>query len=264
MILISVILAWFGLCLGSFAGALVWRIHKRKDWVKGRSQCEHCGHSLGVIDLVPFFSWIFLKGRCRYCQRRIGLEPFLIETGGGLIFVLSYLLWPQPLDTGQVILLGTWLACSVGLLALFVYDLKWMILPTNIVYTTATVAIAGRLAYIIGYEPDKPRALALWFLSLGVAVGIFWSLYMINERFIGGGDIRLGLITGTLLATPLKSFLMIFLASVMGTLLIVPSITRGGKNMRSKLPYGPFLILATAVVLFYGQSLIDWYTQLTF
>jgi prepilin signal peptidase PulO-like enzyme (type II secretory pathway) len=264
MILITVVLAWFGLCLGSFAGALVWRLHKGKDWVKERSQCEHCGHALGPADLIPFFSWIVLRGRCRYCYKKIGIEPFLMETGGGLVFALSYLLWPQPLDDGQVVLLGTWLICSVGLLALFAYDLKWMLLPTKVVYTTAAVAFIGRIIYIAGYETDKPRAIVLWVLSLGVASGIFWALYQINERFIGGGDIRLGLVTGTLLATPINSFLMIFLASVMGTIMMLPALSAGGKNMRSKLPYGPFLILATAVVLFYGQRLIDWYTQLTF
>ena len=187
-----------------------------------------------------------------------------METAGGLIFALSYLLWPLPLGAGQVVLLGTWLICSVGLLALFAYDLKWMLLPSNVVYVTTAVAIAGRAIYITGFEPDKPRALVLWILSLGVASGIFWILYQINERFIGGGDIRLGLATGTLLVTPLNSFLMIFLASVMGTIMMLPSLSAGGKNLRSKLPYGPFLILATAVVLFYGQRLIDWYTQLTF
>ena len=205
-----------------------------------------------------------LRGRCRYCRRKIGIEPFATEVTGGLVFVLSYLLWPKTLDHGQIVLLATWLACSVGLLALFVYDLKWMILPSNIVYVTAGIALIGRLTYIIGYESDKPKALALWVLSLGVSSGIFWLLYQINENFIGGGDIRLGLITGTLLATPISSFVMIFFASVLGTLFMIPGIAGGRNGMRSKLPYGPFLIASTAIVLFYGQSLIDWYTHLTF
>jgi len=264
MIIIALVLAWFGLCFGSFAGALVWRIHKGKDWIRDRSRCEHCGHILSALDLVPFLSWIMLRGRCRYCRRKIGVEPLVTEVAGGLIFALSYLLWPNALVHGQVVLLATWLACSVGLLALFVYDLKWMILPSNIVYVTAAIAFIGRLTYIVGYEGDKPKALALWVLSLGVASGIFWLLYQINENFIGGGDVRLGLITGTLLGTPINSFMMIFFASVLGTVMMLPAMSAGGKNLRSKLPYGPFLILATAIVLFYGQGIIDWYTHLTF
>jgi len=67
-----------------------------------------------------------------------------------------------------------------------------------------------------------------------------------------------------LLATPISSFVMIFFASVLGTLFMIPGIAGGRNGMRSKLPYGPFLIASTAIVLFYGQSLIDWYTHLTF
>jgi len=264
MIIICIVLAWFGLCFGSFAGALVWRIKKGKNWVSGRSQCEHCGHVLKALDLVPFFSWLALRGRCRYCRRKIGVEPFITEVAGGLIFVLSYLLWPLPLDNGQLVLLGTWLACSVGLLALLIYDLKWMILPSEIVYTTAAAAFVGRIVYIIGYETDRPKAIAMWILSLGVAAGVFWLLYQIDERFIGGGDIRLGLVTGTLLADPIKSFLMIFFASVLGTAFMVPAVMSKQKGMRSKLPYGPFLIIAAAIVLFWGQGIIDWYSHLTY
>jgi len=264
MIIILLILAWLGLCFGSFADALVWRLHKGKNWISERSQCEHCGHTLSAADLIPFFSWIALRGRCRYCRNKIGLEPFLMETAGGLIFVLSFLLWPVPLDGGQLVLLGTWLACSIGLLALFVYDLKWMLLPSNVVYATAAAAFTGRAAYIAGYEPHKPRAIVLWLLSLGVASGIFWILYQVDERFIGGGDIRLGLVTGTLLGTPVNSFLMIFLASVLGTITMLPSMSASKQKLRIKLPYGPFLIAATTLVLFYGQRIIDWYMQLTF
>jgi prepilin signal peptidase PulO-like enzyme (type II secretory pathway) len=263
MILIALVLAWFGLCLGSFAGAVVWRIHKGKDWVRGRSQCQACGHELAAADLVPLFSYLALRGRCRYCKKPIPRDIFYIEVAGGLIFALSYLLWPQPLHHGQVVLLGTWLACSVGLLALFVYDLRWMLLPTGIVYVTAAIAAVGRAIYIIGYEPDKMEAALLWLGSLGIAAGLFWLMYQVSDRLIGGGDIRLGLITGTLLGVPAKSFLMIFLASIIGTVFMLPGLLRGKKGMSSQLPFGPFLIVATAIVLFWGQSFIDWYLNLT-
>lgn len=264
MILIALILGWLGLCLGSFVNALVWRVHKRKDWVKGRSQCTHCGHELSVKDLVPVFSWLWLKGKCRYCKKPISVQYPLVELTAGLVFALSYLLWSLPLDNGQVILLATWLVCSVGLQALLIYDLRWMLLPDKILLPTAVVAAAGRLVYIIGYEPDKLQASYYWLLSLGIAAGIFWILYQVSDRLIGGGDIKLGLVTGTLLADPTLSFLMIFLASVIGTVVMMPALIKGNKNMTSKLPYGPFLIIATAVTLFIGPDIIDWYSRLAF
>jgi prepilin signal peptidase PulO-like enzyme (type II secretory pathway) len=121
----------------------------------------------------------------------------------------------------------------------------------------------GRAIYIIGYEPDKMEAALLWLGSLGIAAGLFWLMYQVSDRLIGGGDIRLGLITGTLLGVPAKSFLMIFLASIIGTVFMLPGLLRGKKGMSSQLPFGPFLIVATAIVLFWGQSFIDWYLNLT-
>src|SRR5664279_5463431 len=135
-------------------------------------------------------------------------------------------------------------------MALLVYDARWFLLPNKIIYPTFFVAAAGRLVYLIGYSPNKGHALLMWFLSVAVASGMFWLLYIIsNGKWIGFGDVRLGLITGTVLATPAKSFLMIFMGSILGTLFILPAIAVGKKSLTSKLPYGPFLIAATAVVV---------------
>jgi len=100
-------------------------------------------------------------------------------------------------------------------------------------------------------------------LSVFVASGLFWALFMISSgRWIGYGDVRLGLITGTTLASPTKSFLMIFLASVLGTLFVIPLLIAKRQSFSSKLPYGPFLILSTALTLLFGGPIINWYTRL--
>jgi len=83
-----------------------------------------------------------------------------------------------------------------------------------------------------------------------------------SGKWIGYGDVRLGLITGTVLADPLLSILMIFVASVLGTLIALPALATGRKRLNSKLPFGPFLITATALVLLFGQIPINWYKQL--
>src|SRR5579884_1106389 len=130
MIAVALILGWFGLCLGSFVNALVWRVHEEKDWVKDRSQCPNCGHRLVAADLVPVLSWIALRGRCRYCKKPISAQYPLVELVGGLIFALSYVYWPGGLHTaGAYVLFISWLVTSVGLLALTVYDARWMLLP---------------------------------------------------------------------------------------------------------------------------------------
>lgn len=261
MFLTLVILAFFGLALGSFLNAMSWRIHKKKDWVKGRSECDHCKHQLAAKDLVPVLSWLALRGRCRYCKKPISWQHPVIELATAAVFVCSYAFWPGEVNnTGDWVLFLTWLATSVGLMALLVYDARWMLLPSKIIYSTVFIAALGRLIYIIGYESNKGEALTQWALSVAVASGIFWLLYVVSQgKWIGFGDVRLGLITGTVLVDPAKSFLMIFLGSVLGTLYILPALLRGKKTVDAKLPYGPFLIIGTIIALLFGGNILDWY-----
>src|SRR4051812_5509965 len=122
-------LGFLGLCLGSFVSALVWRTRARSTGKRksnpsifnGRSMCPKCRHLLSVWDLIPVVSWLWLRGRCRYCKKPIEDSP-LVELAMAAVFVTSYAFWPQPLHGGQILLFVTWLACSVGLLALLVYD----------------------------------------------------------------------------------------------------------------------------------------------
>jgi prepilin signal peptidase PulO-like enzyme (type II secretory pathway) len=278
MLLIAVLLFILGLGFGSFVNALVWRLHmqiagektkgKQKTGdlsiLKGRSMCPNCRHTLSWHDLIPVLSWISLKGRCRYCRQPISKQYPAVELAMGFIFALSYIFWPSaPHLADQWLLLATWLVCSVGLLALAVYDARWMLLPNKIIYPTLLVAAAGRAAYIGFYEARPLHALAMWALSVAVSSGIFFALFMISKgQWIGYGDVRLGLITGTLLATPAKSFLMIFLASLLGSLAAAPHLFKGQKTLTSRLPYGPFLITATGLMVVFGDNLINWYKNL--
>lgn len=275
MLTISLILAVLGLALGSFVNALVFRLHmqaenrqpartKNLSIVSGRSICPNCGHELAWYDLVPLVSWITLRGKCRYCKKTISIQYPLVELVMAVVFVGSYLFWPQAVhQNGQWLVLSTWLAVFVGLLALAVYDLRWMLLPNKVIYPALAVAAAGRIAYIIAYEPRKWHSLALWIGSLIVASGVFWILYVTSKgKWIGFGDVRLGLITGTLLADPYNALLMVFLASLIGSLAAAPSLIKRQKTLASRLPYGPFLITATVICVVFGQPIIDWYKRL--
>jgi leader peptidase (prepilin peptidase)/N-methyltransferase len=273
MPMLIAILVVLGLCAGSFVNALVWRLHEQAKKTKstsklsvinGRSMCVNCKHVLAWYDLIPIVSWLLLKGRCRYCDKPISPQYPIVELAAGLIFGLSYLFWPYELQSGgQWLLLATWLAAAVGLLALAVYDLRWMLLPNKIIYPTLLVAVAGRLGYIAAFEKRPLHAILLWAVSVAIAAGVFFVLFMLSDgKWIGYGDVRLGLITGTLLADPQKSLAMIFIASFIGTLVILPGLAAGKKTMASKLPYGPFLIAATAIIVVFGNALLDWYKGL--
>ncbi len=281
--MILAILVVLGLCFGSFVNAVVWRTRQQAQSpqklsansyqltvkknqlsiLSGRSQCVNCGHTLAPKDLIPVLSWVFLNGRCRYCQKPISRQYPIVEITLGLAFALSYYFWPATLQGGQWLLLVTWLIASVGLLALALYDIRFMLLPNKILYPTAAVAILGRLAYIVGYELNKPRALLAWLVSVAVAGGIFWLIYSLSRgKAIGFGDVRLGLISGTVLADPLLSLQMIFVASVLGTVVMLPGLISRRRTLTTKVPYGPFLILATFVVLLFGSSFTTYYQSL--
>lgn len=277
-----------GLIFGSFVNALVWRIrqqeiseqktenkkqkkessnlstlHSNLSVISGRSQCVYCGQRLVAKDLVPIFSWLYLRGRCRYCGGFISVQYPTVELVCAFVFVLSYTLWPSDLAGSEWLLLATWLVSSVGLLALAIFDLKWMLLPNRILYPAFFTAAAGKLGYIVFFAPDKAEDIRLWILSVSVAAGIFCVIYYVSKGgWIGFGDVRLGLVTGTLLGTPSKSFLMIFLASVLGTISVLPALLFRRQRLSAKVPFGPFLIAATAATILFGQPLLDWYERL--
>lgn len=274
-----------GLCAGSFVNALVWRVnqtskikHQKSKSEKtidsklpttnysilnGRSVCPNCRHNLAAKDLVPLFSWLSLRGRCRYCKKPISTQYPIVELAGGLIFAASYLLWPVDIiGLAGSLLYCSWLLTSVGLLALLVYDYRWMLLPNRIIYPTLAVAVFGRLTYIL-IEGPTPEAVANWVLSVAIASGIFWLIFYLSKgKWIGYGDVRLGLITGTVLAKPSLSLLMIFVASVLGTLFVAPSLLSGNRKTTSQIPFGPFLIAGTFLALIFGQAIIDWYLNI--
>jgi prepilin signal peptidase PulO-like enzyme (type II secretory pathway) len=148
------------------------------------------------------------------------------------------------------------------LLALVVYDARWQILPNKIIYPTAVVAIAGRGLYIALVQEDKAEALLAWGMSIAIAAGVFFVLYELSRgAWIGFGDVRLGFITGSVLAGPLESFIMIFLASILGLIFSLPGITKSKKGLGSKIPFGPYLITATFLVFLFGNYLVDAYKE---
>ncbi len=250
-----------GLCMGSFVNALVWRLHEGRDWVRGRSICPNCKHTLSVRDLVPIASWAVLKGRCRYCRASISKQYPVVELLAAIWFAASYYYWPVSLSTtGGWVLLVTWLVCSVGLLALMLFDHKWMLLPSKIIYSSLAIAVIGRCIYIFGYSSQVSHDLTSWALSVLVASGLFFVIHEVSKgQWIGFGDVRLGLLTGTLIASPSKSLLMIFLASVLGTIFAIPGAMAKKKFLNTRFAYGPFLIVATAIAVLFGQRIIDWY-----
>lgn len=270
--MILLVLTVLGLCLGSFVNALVWRLHEQLTQksnkknpalsiLRGHSMCPHCHHRLSAKDLVPLLSWLSLGGKCRYCHEPISWQYPLVEVVLPIAMIVSYVYWPLSFHAAGLFEFGVWLVVLVGLLALAVYDVRWMILPSRIVKPLIGLSLLQVLVVVDFYHGGLSTLLgALW--GVLIAAGLFYVLFQASKgKWIGGGDVKLGIAIGLLLGGPLMSLLMIFVASVIGAAVALPMLLTGRTRLSSRLAFGPFLIVATVVVRLFGAGLIAWYKR---
>lgn len=287
---IAIILGLFGLLFGSFAGATVWRLRARqlaedkaqgehveeKEFLqlkplnegtytsKDRSRCLHCGHQLAWYDLLPLVSWVSLRGKCRYCHKSIGWFEPLMEVAMAGFFVVSYLVWPEALQGWEVLRFALWLLIGVGLLILFAYDQKWFLLPD--VVTFPLIGLASGMALIqVAQAPN--HLTAVWSVAGAVAIlsGLYLLLWWVSRgRWVGFGDVKLGLVLALVLGDWVLAFVALFAANLIGCLVIIPGLVSKRLERTSRVPFGPFLILGMVVAFFVGQPVIDWYVTLSF
>lgn len=284
-IVLCVVLAVLGLCLGSFAGASVWRLRARQlvedkaageqvdvkefarlkglahvKQTKDRSRCLHCGHTLAWYDLLPLASWLSLGGKCRYCRQRIGYFEPIMELSVAAFFVLSYMLWPFELNGWVAILeFSSWLLAGVGLAILFAYDLRWFLLPNPVVFTVIGVAAVGAAGRLLQTQ-DVMGALLNLVGAVFILSGLYLILYVISKgAWVGFGDVKLGLALALLLADWRLAFLALFAANLIGCIIVIPGMIAGKIKRQTHIPFGPLLILGTLVAMFFGQAILNWY-----
>jgi leader peptidase (prepilin peptidase)/N-methyltransferase len=258
--------------------ALVWRLHEQAvlegekgkavekrlrdlSISKGRSMCPHCEHTLAAKDLVPVLSWLWLRGKCRYCHGPISWQEPTVELVTGALFVASYLAWPMMFQDVWLMQFVVWLACLVGFVALAVYDLHWYELPDKIVFPLIGLALADVIASAV-WE----KSFSILWQSCAAALlifGLFWVLYQASRgAWIGGGDVKLAIVLGMLVGTPLRACLVIFFASLIGTIVSLPMLAKGKQGLMARVPFGPYLLVATMVVMLYGASIVSWYQNM--
>lgn len=286
----SIIFGLLGAIFGSFVGAQVWRLRARqlkedqqagekvdkkemkrlshllkKNVRSDRSRCLHCSHVLAWYDLIPLVSWLSLKGSCRYCKKFIGWTEIFLEIILAILFAVSFMFWPDGLtNTWQGVLLTLWLVGLVLLAALFVYDLKWMLLPdkVNIPFIIVGAVFA---AVKLSLADDFGESLMSLFGSLAILSGIYALLYLFSRirygedgTWIGFGDVKLGLGLALFLGNWMMAFLALFAANLIGTLLVLPSMLRGKLKGNSRIPFGPLLIVGFLIAWFFGPTISSW------
>ena len=261
--MIIVMLVCLGLVFGSFVNAFVWRLHEGKDWVKERSECTHCHHELAPKDLIPIVSWLLLRGKCRYCHKKIEDSP-LVEIATSILFLGSYFFWPVAFEGAGLFRFVLWLIFLIGLVALTVYDLRWFLLPDKVIFPLAGLAAAQVIVVSILYHGGWHEVLGA-FAGVLIISGLFYVIFQISRgTWIGGGDVKLGLILGALAGSPINAVLLLFIASCSGMVASLPLLLTGKATRKTQLPFGPFLIFGLVVVQLFGSAIATWYSSLLY
>ncbi len=249
--------ALVGLLIGSFLNVVVWRVPRGESVVSPPSACPSCGTQIRPRDNVPVVSWLLLRGRCRDCGEPISARYPLVEAGTAVLFALV------AVRFGADPVLPAYLYLAAVGLALALIDLDTHRLPDVLTlpsYVVAVVLLAA--AALLGSDSgDLVRAV----LGGVVAYVFYFALRFAYPAGMGGGDVKLAGVLGLYLgwigwgALAAGLFLGFLLGGVFGVALI--AARRGGR--KTKVPYGPFMLLGALVALFAGQPLADAYLRVT-
>jgi leader peptidase (prepilin peptidase)/N-methyltransferase len=242
-ILYATLAAILGAILGSFLNVLSFRFNTGRSWVSGRSRCMHCGHALLARDLVPLFSYIFLKGRCRYCGARISLQYPLVEAAAGMLAVFIYLIHQEPLG------FFFWLFVWMALLFVVIYDLRHAIIPSTFSILLAVLALIH--VSTLGFD--------IWSLAAGplLALPLFLISLISGGRWMGWGDSALELSLGWFLGLTagLTAFMLAFWSGALVGIALL--LLKKGFKMKSEIPFAPFLVFGAFVAYFFHVDLFS-------
>jgi leader peptidase (prepilin peptidase)/N-methyltransferase len=242
----------FGGCLGSFFNVILLRVPEKQDFVKTRSHCPECKHTLKWYELVPVFSFLLLRGRCRECMVRIKARYLLMELfcGGGCLWVFMALGFDRPADITRT-LIG--LLLFPVLVALSAEDIKKTEIPY---WCSITIAALGIIAAVLSAIPAVPTDV-LWYEHLigMVIISVPFAIFCYLGA-MGGGDVQLVAAAGLLLGWAIVPSVLIAMLTggVFGLIVKI-------KKKRATICFGPFLAFGIAAGYLYGDRIIQAYSS---
>lgn len=258
-VVILILIFAFGLVWGSFLNSVIWRIFKGMSFSRGRSLCPSCQTRLRWFELIPLISFFLLRGKCRTCRQAISWQYPLVELATAIIFAGSYWLaarqcsFVNSVFNCSVSLVRYWFYLSV-LIVIFVFDYRWQLIPDKV-----TLPAIGAILVVDLLVSQSVSSFWHFLFAALVGGGFFLVQFLLSRgQWIGGGDIRLGVLMGLMLGWP-QVLVALFFSYISGALIGFLLIVIGRKNLRSRLPFGTFLTVATVVTLFWGELVIRWY-----
>lgn len=233
-----IVLFIFGTIFGSFYNVVGDRLPEGKSIIKPSSHCPKCGHKLTPLELIPIFSYLLQKGKCKNCDSKIPIMHPLFELASGILFALAYLSFKL---TPELLIAITFISI---LLIIFISDIEYMIIPDEVlIFGLIMLAIEKFLIFGIGN--------VLYSLVDGLICFILMYLlkrlgdFLFKKESMGGGDIKLLFVFGFVLGWPM-AITSIFIGSIIGLPLSLIVIA---KKMSHEIPFGPLLSLGAVIIL---------------
>ena len=237
-VIIYIFIFLIGISLGSFYACIGYRIPNKISTIKPRSFCTKCKEPLKWYMNIPLFSYIFLKGKCHYCKEKISLLYLITELLTGILFLISYIYFDLTLDFFKSIVLISVLAVTLNT------DIKYYYISDRVIVVSLLTILGIYLYYL------NAKDIVYYIVSAIVMFGIMFSIKLLGDKIfkresLGGGDIKLMLLVGLSLGI-IDAVTSLLISS---TLALLFSIVTIKKNEDKILPFGPFLITGTIIMI---------------
>lgn len=233
----------YGIVIGSFLNVCIYRIPKKESIVTVGSHCMNCNHKLSWYDLFPLFSFLFLRGKCRYCGTRLSYQYPLVEFANGILYILVFAVNGMNIESVLLSLLAS------ALLTLSVIDYRTMEIPIGI---NAVILCIGVIRAVLDFENIIHYIIGFFSASLFLLL----CFIVTRGKGIGGGDIKLMAVAGLCLGWQ-NIMLALAIGCIVGSVIqcIIIAITKN----KSRFAMGPYLSIGIFVAMLWGNAFVEWY-----
>ena len=245
----TILIITLALLIGSFLNVCIYRIPKGESIAFPASHCMSCGKNLKAIDLVPVLSYVFNKGKCRYCSSKISLQYPIVESLNAIVYFMLFNKY------GLTFTFVEYAVLSSLLIVISFIDYQYQIIPDGLVTFGLILGVVSAVLKINNIH------LLSGIVGFMVGGGLFLLIALVSKGAMGGGDIKLMAIIGFILGW--KYTLMVSLLSfIIGAILSITLMILKIKGRKDYIPFGPFIAIATYITILYSEEILDWYIKL--
>jgi len=236
---------------GSFSNVCIYRLPNNGNVAKGRSFCPNCKNKIKWFDNIPFFSYLFLKGKCRECSKPISFQYFIVELLTAISFVLIFHIYGASITTLLLLIL------SIFFIIIFFIDLQHFIIPNVLTFPLMVIG------FLKSFDPNLNQTIFPNYINslIGGLFGysIIWLIIFFYKKVrkkegMGLGDAKLMAVIGFWFGWISIPF-TIFISSTVALILVIPSLINQSRKMSSEIPFGPYIIIGCILYVTFANQI---------